>query len=856
MLNSLLLAISMVGGFPADIRPGVQIGGKWLDAEMAAARGIVLTESSKDDYADLTLENRTGGELRIEEFGWRRQGKDALSVPGLRVWLEGWQMASPCGLRTADDCDFAFDPGYAKFAMCEPRDYRMNEPGHFRAEHMVSFMRPDGRICLFGFVTGRERFGHFRLKLSADGLQELDILCSCDGAIIPAGAKVRSEKLAVMYALSSEVQFERFADAWAKCSDARRRFSPPIGWCSWYYYFDKVTLKDVIANADWLAAHRDDGFGRVEYIQLDDGYQSELGDWLVANEKFPGGIGCFANEIRARGFKPALWVGPFMVSEKSRLIAEHPDWMLHDAEGRILFPFDWRTGRVAVLDATHPEAARHLEDLFRAIRACGVDYVKLDFCMLESASIGSVYHDRTVTRAGALRRGYEAIRRGFGEDGFILGCTTPFGPAVGLVDAMRSATDITPYWEPDRKFFDEAPTVPNVCRNVIQRNYMNGRIWINDPDTLIVRDDSTKLTENEVRLWAKAVELVGGSLMLSDNFGTLSAQRIPLARKSLERHGHFAAFPVDRWERTVPEVWGTALADWRFDFTDRHAVSRASKLLSMLTFNIWGDYFGNPPEERDLKEAGVILRWKPDIVAFQEVTPNFWKSRLFPELERNGYGIVRGDEPDAIRRAGGKGLEGFVNHVPLAYRRDRLECVASGYEIFHLKLTDNKGVTWAVLKDKVDGRRLIAFSTHFWYQANGDESDAIRELNTKHCIGLFTRIKALFGDLPVIGGGDLNSLVGSIAHETFNRAGYLNARDLADEPDGRSSWHGDPVRDSQGVYRGTTRKENDTHFTSLDHVFVEAEKLVVRKHRIVTDQEALDVSDHSPVFVTFERMDD
>ena len=47
--------------------------------------------------------------------------------------------------------------------------------------------------------------------------------------------------------------------------------------------------------------------------------------------------------------------------------------------------------------------------------------------------------------------------------------------------------------------------------------------------------------------------------------------------------------------------------------------------LSIMTFNIWGDYFGNPPVERDLKEAGVILRWKPDIVAFQEVTPNFWK---------------------------------------------------------------------------------------------------------------------------------------------------------------------------------------------------------------------------------------
>ena len=854
-MHALLLAFTMVGGFPADYRPGVQIAGEWIDGQTAAAQGIVLTESRSGDFVDLTLENRTGGELRVEEIGWRRRGRDVLSTHGVKAWLGGWQMASPCGLRTADDADFAFDPGYARFAMCEPSDYVGAEKGRFRAEHMVSFLCPDGRICLFGFVTGAERFGHFRLKLAHEGLREFDILCSCDGVAVPPAGKIRSETLAVMYALSSEVQFERFADAWAARSHARRRFAPPVGWCSWYYFFEKVTLADVIAHADWFKTHRDEGFGKVEYLQLDDGYESELGDWLVTNEKFPGGIGRFAAEVTVRGFRPALWVGPFMVSEKSRLIAEHPEWMLHDEGGRILFPFSWRTGKVAVLDATHPEAARHLETLFRTIRSYGIDYVKLDFCMLESAAIGAVYHDRSVTRAGALRRGYEAIRRGFGDDGFILGCTTPFGPAVGLVDAMRSSTDITPYWEPDGKFYDEAPTVPNVCRNVIQRNYMNGRLWINDPDTLIVRDDATKLTEDEVRLWERATELVGGSLMLSDNFLTLSAARLPLVRRALANHGRFTAFPADRWERTVPTLWGTASGDWRFDFTDRHGVRRVSEPLSIMTFNIWGDYFGNPPHERDFKEASVILRLKPDIVALQEVTPNFWKSRLFPELEKGGYAIVRGDEVEAIRRAGGKGLEGFVNHVPLAYRRDRLECVASGYEIFHLKLTDNKGVTWAVLKDRADGRRFIAFSAHFWYQANGDESDAVRELNAKHCIDLFARIKALFGDLPVIGGGDLNSLVGSIAHATFDRAGYRNAHDLADESDGRSSWHGNPIRDAQGVYHGMVRKENDTHFTSLDHVFVEAGRLAVRKHRIVTDQDALDVSDHSPVVVTFEKRD-
>ena len=854
MFHALVLAFTMVGGFPADYRPGVQIAGEWIGGEEAANRGIVLTESQQGDFVDLSLENRTGRELRIEELGWRRVSDEALSVPGVKAWLEGWQMASPCGLRTADDCDFAFDPGYAKFAMAEPRDYVGKEAGRFRAEHMVSFLRPDGRVCLFGFVTGRERFGHFRIKLAKDGLKELDILCSCDNAVIAPGAKVRAETLAVMYALSSEVQFNRFADAWAKRSAARRHHSPPTGWCSWYYYFDKVSLKDVLANADWFAAHRRDGFEKVEYIQLDDGYQSDLGDWLETNEKFPGGIPAFAAAVRQRGFKPALWVAPFLVGEHSRLLREHPDWVMRDEKGSITYPFNWRTGRVAALDPTHPEATAHLERLFRKIRAAGISYVKLDFCMVPVASFGGRFHDSAVPRAAALRRGYEAIRRGFGEDGFILGCTTPFGPVVGIVDAMRSSTDITPYWEPEKTFYDEAPTVPNVCRNVIQHNYMNGRLWINDPDTLIVREDATKLTQSEVELWARAVRLVGGSLMLSDNFTALSDARRPLVERTLLTAGRSAAFPADRWERTFPERWATAEGEWHFDY-GAHEAKKVGADLSIMTFNIWGDYFGNPPAERDLKEADVVLRHRPDIVALQEVTPNFWKSRLFAELERGGYAVVRGNEPEAIRRAGGTGYEGFVNHVPILYRTDRFDCEASAYEIFHLELTDNKGVTWAVLRDRVDGRRLVAFSTHFWYQANGGESEAIREQNAKHCIDLFARIKALFGDLPVIGGGDLNSLVGTVAHRTFNRHGYRNAQEVAAKSDGISTWHGNPKRDENGIYRGTLRSRDNTHFTSLDHVFVEAAKVEVLRHEILTEQDVLDVSDHSPVLVTFSLVE-
>ena len=207
------------------------------------------------------------------------------------------------------------------------------------------------------------------------------------------------------------------------------------------------------------------------------------------------------------------------------MAAEHPDWLLRDAAGAPVSTMKWRGGRrIFVLDATRPDVLSHLESVFRDIRALGIDYAKLDFCMLECSAPDAVYRDRAATRAQALRRGLEAIRRGFGDDGFVLGGTMVFAPAAGLVDAMRVSTDITPYWDRPGQHA-EAPNVPNVCRNVVHHAYMNGRLWINDPDTLIVRDDNTKLTRSEVELWAAAVNLAGGSLMLSDRMAALPPER-------------------------------------------------------------------------------------------------------------------------------------------------------------------------------------------------------------------------------------------------------------------------------------------------------------------------------------------
>jgi len=285
------------------------------------------------------------------------------------------------------------------------------------------------------------------------------------------------------------------------------------------------------------------------------------------------------------------------------------------------------------------------------------------------------------------------------------------------------------------------------------------------------------------------------------------------------------------------------------------ATTAEASPIRFMTFNIWGDYFGNPVAEREAGVEAAILEARPDIVALQEVTPNWWKSPMFANLENAGYAIVRGDEDAALRRAALSRAKSavHVNHEPLLYRKDVFELLDSGTDFFHLSLDGTKSVTWAVLADKGSGRRFAAFATHFWWQKNGKESDAIRELNARHVLLLLSDIRKKWGaDLPAILGGDLNSVEKSAAHAMLRSGGFVNAAFDADVRSTHRSHHGNPKRGEDGRYHGSIRPAEDNKpELSIDHVYY-TKGIHALRHEICVDQSVLDVSDHSPVLVEFE----
>src|SRR6185312_10785524 len=351
--------------------------------------------------------------------------------------------------------------------------------------------------------------------------ETLALVFDLRGVELQPGAALELPPVLLTEANDAVALMQHYADEVAVEMDARVPDHVPTGWCSWYYFYNRVSEDDVVANLEDMVRSGHP----AEYVQIDDGFQSQTGDWLTPNAKFPSGMKALAGRIRSAGYKPGLWLAPFVLNEDSVALRDHPEMALHTPDGDVLFVQTW-LGRCAVLDCTQPAAEAWLRDVIRTVvREWGYVYLKLDALTFAARPADAVrYHAAGTTGVINVRRGLEIIRDEAGDDTFILGCTCHFGPAVGLVDAMRVGPDVKELWRNGPN-----PSVKHAMRLTLQRNWMHKRWWVNDPDCLIVRETDTALDEAEVRFLATGIALSGGMVIASDDLPKLSDGRRDMA---------------------------------------------------------------------------------------------------------------------------------------------------------------------------------------------------------------------------------------------------------------------------------------------------------------------------------------
>jgi alpha-galactosidase len=398
---------------------------------------------------------------------------------------------------------------------------------------------------LLGFVSARDQLGTLEIAPESGGRHSLRAATEVDGTLLQPGAEIASEPL--LLALGPEHELlDLYASHTGQHMQARAQSSVLSGWCSWYQLYTSVSEADVDRNLASLAAQRD----RVPLglIQLDDGYQRAVGDWLELNDKFPSGMPALVERIQRHGYMPGVWLAPFLLSERSHTYVAHPDWVVRDDNGAPVNALtNWGAPNYA-LDTTHPQALEWLAQVVETVtREWGFDYLKLDF--LYAGAVRGRRHDPLITAVQAYRRGLELLRETAGER-FILGCGAPLVPSIGLVDGMRIGSDVAAYWGEEGN--SDGPSLRNATRATLGRLWMHGAWWTNDPDCVVVRASDTELCVDEVQAWLGVVALSGGMLFVGDDVSRVEPERLEMLSRLIPPSG-VAATALPPLVNAIPE---------------------------------------------------------------------------------------------------------------------------------------------------------------------------------------------------------------------------------------------------------------------------------------------------------------
>ena len=297
-----------------------------------------------------------------------------------------------------------------------------------------------------------------------------------------------------------------------------------FGYTSWYNYYQDINEEIILRDLDAL----DD---RFNLFQIDDGYETFVGDWLDVDEKkFPNGLKPIVDNIHAKGLKAGIWLAPFVAEEKSKLFREHPELFKKDKHNKPEKAGGNWSGHYA-LDLDNKEAKAYIKKCLTYYMDLGFDFFKLDF--LYASGVGE-YVGRS--RAQVQSEAYSFLRSIL-KDKIILGCGAHVMNSFGNFDYLRIGPDVSLVFDDVaymKMFHRERISTKVTLQNTIYRSFMNKRLFGNDPDVFLLRDDNISLTKQQRRALITINALFGSVLMTSDNIASYDDKKKELLKKSLE----------------------------------------------------------------------------------------------------------------------------------------------------------------------------------------------------------------------------------------------------------------------------------------------------------------------------------
>jgi alpha-galactosidase len=338
---------------------------------------------------------------------------------------------------------------------------------------------------------------------------------------VAAGGELSSERMLFSVSDDYHRQLETYGELIRDLHHARVSAPAALGWWSWTAYYFGLNEGTALTNSEWLAQHlKPLGFS---FFHIDEGYQYARGEYATPDAVlFPGGVAALERKVVAQGLTPGIWTAPFEVSERSWIYEHHPEWLVHNANGRPI-----HLGMVAEkkdqlysLDTTNPEAQAYLTRTYSTLaHDWGIRYIKMDF--MEDSAVEGYYHVPNTTALEAQRIGIRTIREAVGNDVLLDKDGCELLNPVGLVDMGRISQDTGHTFGATR---DAAP-------GVAARYYMNRNYFVSDPDAFTVSrqtvDDQSwhggqqQLTLDEAKVSIALTAVSGGMFEIGDDLPTL-----------------------------------------------------------------------------------------------------------------------------------------------------------------------------------------------------------------------------------------------------------------------------------------------------------------------------------------------
>ncbi|XDD49296.1 alpha-galactosidase [Leptospira sp. WS92.C1] len=469
-----------------------------------------------------------------------------------KIFQHGYQSWSLSGTHALSEADESPRLDFLKYSQENIYTNHSGKNGDWRSEGLVLLISSTKDLHYFAGALGPGDQGiKFRI-LSSEAKQELEE--SKKKSWIPnSGVSLiydfyryedfRGNKLSLTpivvsrFATSPESYLKKYWSDLGKSHKVKLSSTPvPTGWCSWYHYYTKISEKIILKN---LAEVKQKKLP-IQFFQIDDGYQSEIGDWLTTNDKFPGGMRLLAEEIRREKLIPGIWLAPFLVRKKSEFFQKYPEAVLKERDGKpvpALWNPVWGMDYTYCIDVTHPTSRDFLENVLKTIvKDYGYPYLKLDF--LFTALLPGWTYDRGISPHKRYADTIRFIRKVVGKDVFLLGCGAPILPSIGLFDAMRISCDVAPFWGREKTRIlaqdKHALSTERALINDITRSSMHRNLWYNDPDCLLVRESKNQMNPAQTQLMAGVMAVSGGMILVSDDLSLIDDERLTLLKKTLE----------------------------------------------------------------------------------------------------------------------------------------------------------------------------------------------------------------------------------------------------------------------------------------------------------------------------------